>query len=133
MPRRSPPPEIDLVALYRNARRLDGKAFGAIAFAWLVEVFRFDRGLPLTSAAKRPAHVEASFHGFADPAALVASFGRVPHLDVLTPVTLARPGRGGTSHGAQPPAQQRRQARQPAPRRADRGDRRAGLTPSRQD
>ena len=46
----------------------DGKAFGAVAFAWLAEVFRFDRGLPLTSAAKRPAHVDASFHGFAAPA-----------------------------------------------------------------
>ena len=68
MPRRSPPPVIDLVALCRNARRLDGKVFGAVAFAWLVEVFRFDRGLPLTSAAKRPAHVDASFHGFAAPA-----------------------------------------------------------------
>lgn len=68
MPRHSSSPAIDLVAPCRNARRLDGKAFGAIAFAWLVEVFRFDRGLPLTSAAKRPAHVDASFHGFAAPA-----------------------------------------------------------------
>ena len=93
MSRRSSPHAPDIVALYRDARRLDGKTFGAAAFAWLAGTLRFDRGLLLTSAAARPAYVDASFHGFADAAAMVASFKRVQHLDVLSPGTLAQPGR----------------------------------------
>lgn len=86
-------PSPDVVSLYRDARLMDGQSFSTAAFAWLADAFRYDRGLLLTSAADRPAYVDAGFTGFDDPAAMVASFERVKHLDVLTPVTLAHPGR----------------------------------------
>jgi DNA-binding CsgD family transcriptional regulator len=81
----------DVLALYRSARTLHGSAFAATAFAWLGRQLRFDAGTLVTSFADRPAYLDAHFHGLADPPALLASWGKVQHLDGLSPLLLARP------------------------------------------
>lgn len=81
----------DIAGLYRQARTLHGAEFAAAAFAWLGRRLRFDAGTLVTSFADRPAYVDAHFHGLADPPAILASWGAVQHLDVLSPLLLARP------------------------------------------
>ena len=80
-----------IAGLYRQARTLHGAEFAAAAFAWMGRRLRFDAGTLVTSFADRPAYVDAHFHGLPDPPAILASWGAVQHLDVLSPLLLARP------------------------------------------
>lgn len=79
------------VGLLQAARTQSGEAFAAEAFAWMASKIPFDVATMVTSFVDRPAYVDAHFHGLADPAAVLASWQAVSHLDELSPRLLQRP------------------------------------------
>ncbi|MFG6464224.1 response regulator transcription factor [Roseateles sp. DXS20W] len=78
--------------LYRQGLLGDPVAYARSAFAWLHEHFAFDAGMLVTSHVAEPAFLDAHFTGFADLPALMASWQRVAHLDLLAPRLVAAPG-----------------------------------------
>lgn len=91
MPTPDTPDPVALLALYAAAHRLDGADFARHAFTHLRTAFAFDAGTIVTSFVDRPAYVDAHFDGFADPGAVLASWGPVAHLDELSPRLLQEP------------------------------------------
>lgn len=81
----------DLLQLYHQAHERPGESFGNQAFAWLLQYLRFDTGAIVTSFSDRPAYLDANFHGYQDPTAMLASWTPVSHLDQLSPRMLANP------------------------------------------
>lgn len=66
-------------------------AFASEAFATLKAALPFDSGSIITSFLDRPSFTDAHFHGLEDPRAVMASWRRVSHLDVLSPRVMGRP------------------------------------------
>lgn len=67
-------------------------AFAAAAFEWLREHLAFDAAMLVTTFADRAAFLDAHFTGFPDVDALLTSWQKVAHLDVLAPQLVAAPG-----------------------------------------
>lgn len=86
----TPDPD-SLLALYAAAHRDDGRDFARRAFDHLRVQLAFDAGTIVTSFADQPSYVDAHFDGFADPGAILASWGPVAHLDELSPRLLSQP------------------------------------------
>ncbi len=76
-----------------DAQQLPADAFAARTFEWLQGQIRCDRGAIISSHPQRPTYFDAHYFGFPDVAATLASWQRVAHLDVVSPQTLANPGR----------------------------------------
>ncbi len=81
----------DLLQLYHQAHERPGESFGDHAFAWLQQYLRFDTGAIITSFSDRPAYLDANFHGYQDPTAMLESWTPVSHLDPLSQRMLANP------------------------------------------
>lgn len=78
--------------LYRQCLVGDPSSFARNAFGWLRLHLPFDAGMLVTSRFDEPAFLDAHFTGFADVPALMSSWQRVAHLDVLAPGLVAQPG-----------------------------------------
>lgn len=78
--------------LYQQSLAGDPVAYARGAFAWLRAHLAFDAGMLVTSRVGEPAFLDAHFTGFADLPALMASWQRVAHLDLLAPRLVAEPG-----------------------------------------
>lgn len=85
-------PEASPLSLYQEAMHGDVSAYARAAFVWLRRHLTFDAAMLVTTFADRPAFLDAHFHGFTDVDALLASWQRVAHLDVLAPQLVAAPG-----------------------------------------
>lgn len=83
--------KLDLLRLLRQAQALELDAFATQAFAWLNGHLPFDTCAFITSFPDRPSYVDAHFHGYADPSAMLANWGPISHLDELSPRVLANP------------------------------------------
>ncbi|HWO20836.1 MAG TPA: LuxR C-terminal-related transcriptional regulator [Kofleriaceae bacterium] len=79
-----------LSSLYDAARRMRPVDFAMHAFQWLLGHIGFDRGIIATSRRSDPTWLDAHFWGIADPRALMESYTRVRHLDVLSQHMLER-------------------------------------------
>jgi DNA-binding CsgD family transcriptional regulator len=77
--------------LYRNAQRLPVEAFATRAFEWIRARIPFDNSVIVTSL-RGASWVDAHFCDTPDPAALMASYERVRHLDIFTAKMFANPG-----------------------------------------
>lgn len=78
--------------LYRHSLVGDPAAYARAAFDWLRTHLPFDAGMLVTSHVSEPAFLDAHFTGFADVPALMGSWQRVAHLDLLAPSLVAQPG-----------------------------------------
>ena len=85
--------EVPLLELYKMVFEYSDNAIHEVAFAWLLTQLRFDTGAIITSFNDQPAYLDAGFHGYVDPSAMLASWGEVQHLDILSPRLLSNPGR----------------------------------------
>ncbi len=65
--------------------------FAAYAFEWLRERIAFDQGFFVASLKGEPTWLDAHFCGVADPRALMESYAKVRHLDVISTRMLSHP------------------------------------------
>ena len=78
--------------LYEQSLQGDPAAYARTAFDWLQAHLAFEAGMLVTSRVGEPAFLDAHFTGFPDLPALMASWQRVAHLDLLAPQLVAQPG-----------------------------------------
>ena len=81
---------LDVLGLYRSARRAKPHTFAEQAFTWLKRRIHFDSAV-VVSTRTSSSWVDPQFYGIADPRALMESHARVRHLDLFAPRMLSTP------------------------------------------
>jgi DNA-binding CsgD family transcriptional regulator len=92
-------PESDI---YRRAWMDRSEVFGAYVFSLLMAEMPFDMGAIVTTPLDNPRYIDAHFHGFDDPVAVLESWGGVQGLNPWEQDITANPGRAFTQSTDEP-------------------------------